>query len=71
MRHIADFLGIVDGLGLLGDPLAEFDFMPADPEACKTCQWHRSNLELGAEDGYCYMFAELPETKCMQHKLVE
>jgi hypothetical protein len=45
--------------------------LPPDPEACKECQYHPSNLTFdsaGFVNPHCYMFEELPDTLCMQFK---
>lgn len=44
--------------------------LPPDPEACKECQYHPSNLifDFADDNPHCYMFKDLPETLCMAFK---
>lgn len=69
MRDLMEIVGIFEGLGLLD----HMDGPPPNPEACKTCKWHPSNIKLREEEKgqHCYMFNKLPETLCMQHAQIK
>jgi hypothetical protein len=68
MRSIIDFMGTLEGLGLLDDMYTLQE--PPDAERCLTCQYHPTNMQLREEEKeqHCYMFMNLPDTLCMQHK---
>jgi hypothetical protein len=39
---------------------------PPDPEACKECLYHPTNMgQTPLDGGHCYMYKRLPETLCM------
>ena len=41
--------------------------MSKNPNNCETCDYKRMQYE-GSEKYHCYMFADAPTERCMQHK---